>query len=211
MGTGVPGSPPATPRGRESLVVTSGDKAPYGDGEGRCLATARGRLGEGAGGGRGGLLLHPPRGFCMFGCSHLPGLTFSSGVSQVSQRPAAVRPLWSLCWGGASSSLWPQTRIGYHILGLGSRGRGQGGSSHFTLFREYEFTHKSRGWAPSWPLGPPDVETGSRSCTKWEWGGGWGPEQLSQGVAGRAFGWETASQESWRCRNLLKTLRLFFP
>lgn len=93
MGTGVPGSPPATPCGRESLVVTSGDKAPYGDGEGRCLATACGRLGE-------GILLHPPRGFCMFGYSHLPGLTFSGGVSQVSQRPAAARPLRSLCWGG---------------------------------------------------------------------------------------------------------------
>lgn len=65
-GTGVPRYPPATPCGRESLAVTSGDKAPYGDGEGRCLATARGQLGEGAG---RGVLLHLPG---VFACSAAP-------------------------------------------------------------------------------------------------------------------------------------------
>lgn len=40
-------------------------------------------------------------------------------------------------------------------------------------------------------------------------GRGWGPEQPAQGVSGRTFGWEAAGQESWGCRNLLKTL--FFP
>lgn len=90
-----------------------------------------------------------------------------------------------------------------------SWGRGRGGSSHFTLFREYEFTCKSRGWALSRLPGPPAVETGSRSCTKWEQGGGRGPEQLVRGITGHAFRWETAGWESWGCRNLLKTL--FFP
>lgn len=189
---------PAMPCGGESLAVTSGDKAPYGDGEGRRLATARGWLGEGAGG--GGPPAPASGGFCMFSCSHLPGLTFSGSASRVSQRPVAARPLWS-----------PAMRRKTPRPGARLPGWGPGGSSHFTLFREYEFTRKSRGWAPSWPPGPPAVETGSRSCTKWERGGGRGPEQPARGVAGRAFRWDSAGQESWGCRNLLKTLRLFFP
>lgn len=56
------------------------------------------------------------------------------------------------------------------------------------------------------------METGSRSCTKWERGRCWGPEQPARGVTGHALGREAAGLESWGCRNLLKTLRccLFF-
>lgn len=47
----------------------------------------------GGGGAGEGILLHLPReGVCVFSCSHLPGLTFSSSASWVSQQP--------LCWGG---------------------------------------------------------------------------------------------------------------
>lgn len=152
--------------------------------------------------------LAPARGFCMFSCSHLPGLTFSSGASRVSQRLAAARPLRSPCWGGEQAAACSPGHVPGNTT---SWGRGQGGSSHFTLFREYEFTRKSRGWALSRLPGPPAVETGSRSCTKWEQGGGRGPEQLVRGVTGHTFRWETAGWESWGCRNLLKTLRLFFP
>lgn len=201
--------PPAIPCGRESLAVTSGDKAPYGDGEGRRLATARGRFREGAGGGSS--CAHPGG----FACSAAPTYQgLHSAAAQVGCPSGRWQrgPCGPHAAGGASGSLrpWPRTRK-HHVLGPGSWGRGQGGSSHFTLFREYEFTRKSRDWALSWPPGPPGVETGSRSCTKWERGGGRGREQPAQGVTGRAFGWEAAGQESWGCRNLLKTLRLFFP
>lgn len=130
-----------------------------------------------------------------------------SGVPQ----PAAARPLRSPCWGERAAACGPATHQETPCPGLDSRGGRRGGSSHFTLFREYEFTCKSRGWAPSRPPGPLAVETGSRSCTKWEWGGVRDPEQPARGVTGCAFRWEAAGQESWGCRNLLKTPRLFFP
>lgn len=192
---------------RESLAVTSGDKAPYGDGEGRRLATARGQLGEGSWRGDPPV---PARGFCMFSCSHLPGLTFNGGASRVSHGRQQQGP----CGPHAGSKQQPAATATHQETpcpGLDSRGGERGGSSHFTLFREYEFTCKSRDWAPSRPPGPLAVETGSRSCTKWEWGGVRDPEQPARGVTGCAFGWEAAGQESWGCRNLLKTPRLFFP
>lgn len=64
-------------RGRESLAVTSGDKAPYGDG-GRRLAAA--------GAGLGGSSCACPGGVAFFSCSHLPGLTFSGGTSRASRQ-----------------------------------------------------------------------------------------------------------------------------
>lgn len=176
---------PATPCCRESFAVTSGDKAPYGDGEGRRLATARGWLGEGDGGGCVGGPLAPTRGgFCMFSCSHLPGLTFSGSTSRVSQQPVAARPLRSpRCGGSEQQPAAPAMRRETPRPGARFPGWGRGGSSHFTLFREYEFTRKSRGWALSWPPGPPAVETGSRSCTKWEWGGGNGAWSSRRGAS----------------------------
>lgn len=199
----------AVPGGRESLAVTSGDKAPYGDGEGRRLATARGRLGEGSWRGDPPV---PARGFCMFSCSHLPGLTFNGGASRVSHGRQQQGPCGPRAEGIEQQPAAPAThQETHHVLGWTPGAGGRGGSSHFTLFREYEFTCKSRGWAPSRPPGPLAVETGSRSCTKWEWGGVRDPEQPARGVTGCAFGWEAAGQESWGCRNLLKTPRLFFP
>lgn len=126
-------------------------------------------------------------------------------------RPAAARTLRSPCWGERAAACGPGHAPGNTVSWAGLPGRGARGLSLFTLFREYEFTCKSRGWAPSRPPGPLAVETGSRSCTKWEWGGVRDPEQPARGVTGCAFGWESAGQESWGCRNLLKTPRLFFP
>jgi len=208
VGTGAPGSPPATPCGRESRAVTSGDKAPYGDGEGRRLATACSQLGEGAGGGSCAC----PGGFACSAAPTYQGLHSAAARVGCPSGRQQGGPCGPHARGDASGNLRPQPRTGkHHVLGLGCRGRGQGGWSHFTLFREYEFTRKSRGWAPSWPPGPPAVETGSRSCTKWEQGGGRGLEQPARGITGCAFGWEVAGRESWGCRNLLKTRRLFFP
>lgn len=166
--------------------------------------------GSGRGLGRGG----PPvlaRGFCMFSCSHLPGLTFNGDASRVSHGRQQRGPCGPRAEGSEEQPAAPATHQETPCPGLDSWGGGKGGSSHFTLFREYEFTCKSRGWAPSRPPGPLVVETGSRSCTKWEWGGVRDPEQPARGVTGCAFGWEAAGQESWGCRNLLKTPRLFFP
>lgn len=90
VGTGVLGY--TRPCGRESLAVTSGDKAPYGDGEGRRLATARGRLGVLAG---------------KFSCArpgilHVQLLPLTRAYIQRRResgvpRPAAAGPLRSLC------------------------------------------------------------------------------------------------------------------
>lgn len=60
---------------RESLAVTSGDKAPYR--EGRCLATACGRLGEGAGGGSS--------------CAHPGGFACSAAPTYQGLHSAAAR------------------------------------------------------------------------------------------------------------------------
>lgn len=97
-------APRAMLRGQESPAITSGDKAPYGDGEGRRLATARGRLRKG---GWQGALLRLPGGGCMFSCSHLPGLTFSGGASRVSQRPAAARPCVPVLGGSEQQPVAP--------------------------------------------------------------------------------------------------------
>lgn len=201
-------APPAMPRGQGSPAVTSGDKAPYGDGEGRRSATARGRLRRG---GWRGALLRPPGGGLHVQLLPLTRAYIQrrreSGVPAASSSEA-LRPR---AGGQRAADRGPQPCARkHHTLGLGSRGGGQGGSSHFTLFREYEFTHKSRGWALAQLPGPPATETGSRSCTKWEQRGGRGPEQPSWGITGCMFGWEAAGQESRGCRNLLKTLRLFF-
>lgn len=101
---------------RESLAVTSGDKAPYGEGrEGVWQQPA-------AGSGRGwwGLLLCPPGGVCMFSCSHLPGFTFSSSASRVSQRPAAARPPRSPRWGQPAAAA--ATHQEHRVPGRGTRG-----------------------------------------------------------------------------------------
>lgn len=108
----------------------------------------------------------PARGFCMFSCSHLPGLTFNGGASRVSHGRQQQGPCGPRAEGSEQPAA-PATHQKHHVLGWTPGAGGRGGSSHFTLFREYEFTCKSRGWAPSRPPSPLAVETGSRSCTKW--------------------------------------------
>lgn len=115
---------PAMPCGRESLAVTSGDKAPYGDGEGRRLATACGRLGEGSGG--GGSPPVPAQGFCMFSCSHLPGLTFNGGASRVSHSRQQQGPCGPHAGGSEQQpAARPRTRK-HHVLGWTPGAGGEG-------------------------------------------------------------------------------------
>lgn len=111
---------PAMPCGRESLAVTSGDKAPYGDGEGRRLATARGRLGEGSGGG-GSSCAHP-------GVLHVQLLPLTRAYIQQRRelgvpRPAVARPLRSPCWGERAAACGPGHAPGNTMSWAGLPGR----------------------------------------------------------------------------------------
>lgn len=92
---------------RESLAVTSGDKAPYGDG-GRRLAAA--------GAGLGGFLLCPPRGGCVF---QLLPLTRAYIQRWHESGVAAVRPL-------RSPRLGPSGTGKREVLGLDSWAGGEG-------------------------------------------------------------------------------------
>lgn len=115
----------AVPGGRESLAVTSGDKAPYGDGEGRRLATARGRLGEGSWRGDPPV---PARGFCMFSCSHLPGLTFNGGASRVSHGRQQQGPCGPRAEGIEQQPAAPATHQEHTMSWAGLPGRGGEGA-----------------------------------------------------------------------------------
>lgn len=165
----------------------------------------------GSGRGLGGrVLLCPPGGFACSAAPTYQGLHSTAARVGCPTAGSSKAPVVPVLRGASSLQPRPRTRK-HRVLGWTPGAAGRGGSSHFTLFREYEFTCKSRGWAPSRPPSPLAVETGSRSCTKWEWRGVRDPEQPARGVTGCAFGWEAADQESWGCRNLLKTPRLFFP
>lgn len=190
------------PRGGESLAVTSGDKAPYGDGE----VWQRLGLDEGVSS------CTRSEGFCISGCSHLPGLYIQrwcgSGGAAAGGSEALAVPTLGM---ERAAACGPGSTGKHAVLGLRCRAGGGGERARVTLpCLENINLHVKVRAGPIPATGLPGH--GDRITKLYKMGAGrvLGPGAASAGRHGARWGGRWQVRSPGDVEICLKTWRLFF-